>query len=213
MEPVSGRKRWSARSLRAGVDRYFSSISRTVEATERVETGPKTFEERPILSDAGEPIRYREYVVAPTLWGLCESLGIAPAEWERLCDRSLHPELKAAVFSLEMPAEQLAMRMLCTEARVNMQNVRRGQIADDEWERLCDRSLHPELQEAVQRASGLMREWREQTLLTRKDVRGLIYHMQNRLGGLDLPREGEEPPLSLREKGELLFPDADEEGD
>ena len=45
---------------------------------------------------------------------------------------------KAAVFSLEMPAEQLAMRMLCTEARVNMQNVRRGQIADDEWERLCD---------------------------------------------------------------------------
>ena len=45
---------------------------------------------------------------------------------------------KAAVFSLEMPAEQLAMRMLCTEARVNMQNVRRGQIGDDEWERLCD---------------------------------------------------------------------------
>ena len=33
---------------------------------------------------------------------------------------------KAAVFSLEMPAEQLAMRMLCTEARVDMQKVRRG---------------------------------------------------------------------------------------
>ena len=45
---------------------------------------------------------------------------------------------KAAVFSLEMPAEQLAMRMLCTEARVDMQRVRRGVIADDEWERLCD---------------------------------------------------------------------------
>ena len=45
---------------------------------------------------------------------------------------------KAAVFSLEMPAEQLAMRMLCTEARVNMQSVRRGNIQDDEWERLCD---------------------------------------------------------------------------
>ncbi len=45
---------------------------------------------------------------------------------------------KAAVFSLEMPAEQLAMRMLCTEARVDMQRVRRGQIADDEWERLCE---------------------------------------------------------------------------
>ena len=45
---------------------------------------------------------------------------------------------KVAVFSLEMPAEQLAMRMLCTEARVDMQHVRRGAIADDEWERLCD---------------------------------------------------------------------------
>ncbi len=45
---------------------------------------------------------------------------------------------KAAVFSLEMPAEQLAMRMLCTEARVDMQRVRRGQIDDDECEKLCD---------------------------------------------------------------------------
>lgn len=45
---------------------------------------------------------------------------------------------KAAVFSLEMPAEQLAMRMLCTEARVDMQRVRRGQIEDDEWGKLCD---------------------------------------------------------------------------
>lgn len=45
---------------------------------------------------------------------------------------------KAAVFSLEMPSEQLAMRMLCTEARVDMQRVRRGQINDDEWGKLCD---------------------------------------------------------------------------
>ena len=45
---------------------------------------------------------------------------------------------KAAVFSLEMPAEQLGMRMLCTEARVDMQHVRRGQLSDDEWSKLCD---------------------------------------------------------------------------
>ncbi len=45
---------------------------------------------------------------------------------------------KAAVFSLEMPAEQLAMRMLCTEARVDMQRVRRGQLSDEEWQKLCD---------------------------------------------------------------------------
>lgn len=45
---------------------------------------------------------------------------------------------KVAVFSLEMPAEQLAMRMMCTEARVNMQNVRRGVLEEEEWLRLCE---------------------------------------------------------------------------
>ncbi len=45
---------------------------------------------------------------------------------------------RAAVFSLEMPAEQLAMRMLCTEARVDMQNVRRGRLSDSEWGQLSD---------------------------------------------------------------------------
>lgn len=45
---------------------------------------------------------------------------------------------KVAVFSLEMPAEQLVLRMMCTEARVNMQNVRRGILQENEWIRLCD---------------------------------------------------------------------------
>lgn len=45
---------------------------------------------------------------------------------------------KAAVFSMEMPAEQLAMRMLSTEARVDMQRIRRGQLTDEEWQQLCD---------------------------------------------------------------------------
>ena len=45
---------------------------------------------------------------------------------------------RAAVFSLEMPAEQLAMRMMCTEALVDMQKVRRGAIDDEEWGRLAD---------------------------------------------------------------------------
>ncbi len=45
---------------------------------------------------------------------------------------------KVAVFSLEMPAEQLAMRMMCTEARVDMQRVRRGAIEDEEWGKLAD---------------------------------------------------------------------------
>ena len=45
---------------------------------------------------------------------------------------------KAAVFSLEMPAEQLALRMLCTEAKLDMQNVRRGRLEEEDWEKLSN---------------------------------------------------------------------------
>ena len=42
-----------------------------------------------------------------------------------------------AVFSLEMPREQIMMRILCSEARVDMQAVRSGTLKDKDWDRLC----------------------------------------------------------------------------
>ncbi len=45
---------------------------------------------------------------------------------------------RVAVFSLEMPAEQLVMRMLCSEACVDMQSVRRGMLNPEDWEKLTD---------------------------------------------------------------------------
>ena len=47
-----------------------------------------------------------------------------------------------AVFTLEMPREQIAMRMLCSDARVDMQKVRKGTLQDEEWIRLAS-SLGP----------------------------------------------------------------------
>ena len=46
-----------------------------------------------------------------------------------------------AVFSLEMPVEQLMLRMMCSEAQVNMQNLRHDVLTDDELERLGDTLL------------------------------------------------------------------------
>ena len=43
-----------------------------------------------------------------------------------------------AIFSLEMPKEQLALRMLCGDARVNMQNVRNGSLSSKDWQRLSE---------------------------------------------------------------------------
>lgn len=47
-----------------------------------------------------------------------------------------------AVFSLEMPREQIALRLLCSDAKVNMQRVRQGTLAADDWMKLA-RSIGP----------------------------------------------------------------------
>ena len=45
-------------------------------------------------------------------------------------------KLPCAFFSLEMSNEQLAIRMLCSEARINQSNLRRGSMTEQEWARL-----------------------------------------------------------------------------
>lgn len=47
-----------------------------------------------------------------------------------------HKGKSVAIFSLEMPREQIAMRILCSDARVNMQRARSGSLRPDDWTRL-----------------------------------------------------------------------------
>lgn len=49
-------------------------------------------------------------------------------------------QLPTAIFSLEMSKEQLGIRLLCAEARLNSHDVRIGNIQDDDWERLTHAS-------------------------------------------------------------------------
>ena len=49
---------------------------------------------------------------------------------------SLHANIATAMFSLEMSKEQLGMRMLCAEARVNSSKLRTGYLASSDWPRL-----------------------------------------------------------------------------
>ncbi len=44
--------------------------------------------------------------------------------------------IPVAIFSLEMSKEQLALRMLCSEAKVNAQKVRTGFLAESDWPKL-----------------------------------------------------------------------------
>ncbi len=136
---MKGRRKPSGAALAAGVEGYFRSISRTVTAAEK---------DVPILNDQGEPIRYREYVVPPTVLGLCEYLGLSRETWEEYCDPQAHPEYR----------------------------------------------------QAAALARDRMQDWSQRALLTRKDVRGLIYILQN------WPLQTREPEedLSLSQRRAIL---------
>lgn len=43
-----------------------------------------------------------------------------------------------AIFSLEMPREQLAMRMMCAEGLIDSQRFRTGSMTNEEWSKLID---------------------------------------------------------------------------
>ena len=43
-----------------------------------------------------------------------------------------------AIFSLEMPKEQLAMRMMCAEGLIDSQRFRTGAMTNEEWSKLVD---------------------------------------------------------------------------
>lgn len=80
-------KKYNAVRLRKAVERYFDSISRHVAITEPVATGRRDekghmiYEDRRVTNDAGDEIERLEYLVPPTVGGLCRFLEISRDTW------------------------------------------------------------------------------------------------------------------------------------
>ena len=91
-------KKYTPKALKKAVSDYFDSISRLVPLTEKKDTGRKDgdghtiYEEVPVLNRLGEQATVLEYLVPPTVGGLCEHLGIHRSTWADYCDAQLHPE-------------------------------------------------------------------------------------------------------------------------
>jgi len=51
---------------------------------------------------------------------------------------SVDANTPVAIFSLEMSKEQLSMRLLCSESKVNSSNIRNGFLSKDNWTALTD---------------------------------------------------------------------------
>lgn len=60
----------------------------------------------------------------------------APRVTEEWGDRCERPGVGVAIFSLEMPREQLASRMVCSEGRVDVGKMRQGYLQERDWDQL-----------------------------------------------------------------------------
>lgn len=93
-------RKYTERTLRKAVEAYFRGITRTITIREQVNTGEKdgwghwVYELRDVCNDAGEPVRVRQFVVPPTVGGLCEALGIHRSTWADYCDGEKYPEFR-----------------------------------------------------------------------------------------------------------------------
>ncbi len=76
---------------------------------------------------------------------------------------ALHERLPVAVFSMEMGAEQLAVRIVGSIGRINQGNLRTGRLTDDEW---------PRLAEAIERLRNVQLHIDETPGLTVSELRG-----------------------------------------
>ncbi len=50
---------------------------------------------------------------------------------------ALEEEIPVALFSLEMSKQQIAQRLMCAEARIDLHRLRSGNLRDDEWPKLA----------------------------------------------------------------------------
>lgn len=129
-------KKYTKETLEAAVQAYFDSITREVVIKERVPTGEKdswghdVYEWRDVENNLGEVAKRTEYLVPPTLGGLCIHLGIANSTWTRWRDPAKYKSFKKII-------EYVNDRMIA---------------------------------------------WRKEQVVTRKDVKGLIWDMEVNYG-------------------------------
>ena len=137
-------KKYTPKTLEKAVNKYFGSITRIVTATELQETderddkGHKIYKRVPIINSLGKEAKIEEYIIPPTVGGLCRHLGIHRSTWAEYCD----------------PKE------------------------------------HPEFSDTTTYARGRIRAYLEQQLLLRKDVKGVIFDLQNNHSNSDKAATG-----------------------
>lgn len=139
----------SAKALREAVEAYFGSISRTAPALDP--------DGEPICNDEGEVIWVTEYIVPPSVSGLCLRLQIDRSTWQNYCDHELHPEFAEVTAMTRQRIEAYLEEELLTRQKgvqgiiFNLQN-------NYGWKQKVEAELGRETRKAVSSGGMTMEE-------------------------------------------------------
>ena len=107
----------------------FKTIEKLYESREIVTGVPAGFDEIDKLTSGFQPSELIIIAGRPSMGKTAFSLNIAQYV-------AIEKKIPVAIFSLEMSKEQLVLRMLCSEARVDAHRLRSGFLGEADWPKL-----------------------------------------------------------------------------
>jgi len=107
----------------------FKTIERLYEKRQLITGVPTGFQKLDELTSGLQPSELIIIAGRPSMGKTAFALNIAQ-------HASIQASVPAAIFSLEMSKEQLAIRMLCSEARVDAHRLRGGFLSESDWPKL-----------------------------------------------------------------------------
>ncbi len=124
-----GRSRKGFTSIQELLSRSIDRIEELYESKEAITGIPTGFSDIDAMTSGLQPGDLVIVAGRPSMGKTSFAMNIAEYV-------SVEKQLPVAIFSLEMPGEQLAMRMLASLGRINSNKIRTGRLVDEDWPRL-----------------------------------------------------------------------------
>ncbi|MDO8682599.1 MAG: replicative DNA helicase [Armatimonadota bacterium] len=123
------------------IGRYFNSVGDLV--TEAWESIGRRYQEGKIISGLETGFEKLDYMTSGlqasdlVIIASRPSMGKTALALNIATNSAISTKQPVAVFSIEMSSEQLALRMLCSHARIDAHRLRTGRIREEEWKGLA----------------------------------------------------------------------------
>ena len=124
-----GRARQGFTSIQDLLSRSIDRIEELYESKEAITGVPTGFSDLDNMTSGLQPGDLVIVAGRPSMGKTSFAMNIAEYV-------AVEKQLPVAIFSMEMPGEQLAMRMLSSLGRINSNKIRTGRLADEDWPRL-----------------------------------------------------------------------------